>query len=96
MRKVIRYNLIENPTTTPAYVEISKGGWHKNPQDNSFIGIGEIVGGEDGLVTVFETKEELLSYLNSYTSDWTEQLTLASEIVKFDAVVEASRLWSLL
>jgi hypothetical protein len=96
MRKVFTYNLIENPTTTPTYVEISKGGWHKNPQDNSFIGIGEIVGGEDGLVTVFETKEELLSYLNSYTSDWTEQLTLASEIVKFDAVVEASRLWSLL
>ncbi|CAB4177432.1 hypothetical protein UFOVP999_57 [uncultured Caudovirales phage] len=96
MRKVFTYNLIENPTTTPAYVEISKGGWHQNPKDNSFIGIGEITGEENGLVKVFETKEELLSYLNSYTLDWTEQLTLTSEIVRFDATIEASRLWSLL
>ncbi len=94
MRKVFRYNLVENPTTTPAYVEISRGGWHKNPEDNSLIGIGEIIGGEDGLVTIFEIEEELVSYLNSYTSNWTEQLTLTSEIVKFDAVVAASKIWS--
>lgn len=65
MKQVIAYRLAEG--TIPTFV--SDGGYFSN--NDLLVGISV-----DGLplpeyVTVFNTKEELITYLNTFSSNWT-------------------------
>ena len=93
--KIIKYTLEANGTI-PGY--ISDGGYYPkandtaSPQDHDMIGATNNGSSETGLGEL-ANKAAIKSYLDSYTSSWTER-NAAGEEVAFDQDAAATHIWA--
>lgn len=72
MAKVIRYTLING--SKPSFVIAGNGaesGQWQNPADMSILGITNETTAQEGIIEFFDTKADLLAYMESYMTGWT-------------------------
>ena len=93
--KIIKYNLTESGTI-PTYIEdggyFPKANSNASPQDWDLIGATNDGASETGLGEL-ANKAAIKSYLDSYTSSWTDRND-AGEEVAFDQDAAATVLWA--
>ena len=93
--KIIKYNLTAQGTI-PTYID--DGGYYpkanggNSPQDWDMIGATTDGSDETGLGEL-ANKAAVKSYLDTYTSDWTER-NAAGEEVAFNQTNAAAHIWS--
>ena len=93
--KIIKYNLTASGTI-PNYIE--DGGYYPkanggaSPQDWDLIG-ATLNGSDETGLGELANKAAIKSYLDSYTSEWTERND-AGEEVAFDQDAAATALWA--
>ena len=90
--KIVKYQL-DGGTTIPSWIE--DGGYYPDPTE---IMIGATVDGsnEEGL-GVLASEADVKTYLDSYTSSWTQDANDPSDpsaTVPFDQAQAASYIWS--
>ena len=95
--KIIKYNLEANGTI-PTYID--DGGYYPktndnaSPQDWDLIGAGLDGGSETGIGELV-SEAAVKTYLDSYTSDWTERdLDNPGETIPFNQTTAAATLWA--
>lgn len=100
MAKVIKYYLDNG--NIPDYVLTEKDGQKCSGMypdaDMALIGLGNVTGSEPG-VTIFNTKEELVAYMQTYLYDAKNLVfdydNATTSYVPFDIEVAANHLWNL-
>ena len=95
--KIIKYNL-ESNGTIPTYIDdggyYPKANSNSSPQDYDMIG-ATVNGSSETALGELANKAAIKSYLDSYTSDWTEQdPDNIDNTIAFDQDAAATRLWA--
>jgi len=94
--KIIKYNLTE-AGTIPTYID--DGGYYPkanggtSPQDWDLIG-ATVDGSDETGLGALANAAAIKSYLDTYTSDWTEGVDDDGEDIAFNQTTAANRLWA--
>ena len=94
--KIIKYNLTE-AGTIPTYID--DGGYYpkanggSSPQDWDLIG-ATVDGSDETGLGALANAAAIKSYLDTYTSDWTEGVDDDGEDIAFNQTTAANRLWA--
>lgn len=108
MAKVISYKLTSNGGVPHYVADGGYLGTLEKWQDITLVGISKdsditydnegnatevpIVLPDD--VTVYETKAELIAYLDTYTTGWTNQANIEDEPTPFSSATAADEIWA--
>ena len=94
--KIIKYNLTAGGTI-PTYID--DGGYHPkansnaSPQDNDMIGATVDGSSETGLGELANAAA-IKSYLDTYTSEWTDGVDENGDDVAFNQTTAANMIWA--
>jgi len=94
--KIIKYNLNDNGTV-PTYIadggSYPKANSNASPQDLDFIGVTVDGSDETGLGELVNAAA-IKSYLDTYTSDWTDGFDENGNAIPFNQTTAANELWT--
>ena len=94
--KIIKYNLTSGGTI-PTYIEdggyYPKANSNASPQDWDLIGATVDGSDETGLGELVNAAA-IKSYLDTYTSDWTDGFDENGDVVAFNQTTAANHIWS--
>ena len=94
--KIIKYNL-ESNGTIPTYIDdggyFPKANGGSSPQDWDLIG-ATVDGSDETGLGALANAAAIKSYLDTYTSDWTEGVDDDGEDIAFNQTTAANRLWA--
>ena len=94
--KIIKYNLTSGGTI-PTYREdggyFPKANSNASPQDWDLIG-ATVDGSDETALGELANAAAIKSYLDTYTSDWTEGVDDDGEDIAFNQTTAANRLWA--
>lgn len=99
MTNIIKYKPIDG--TIPNYIITGDGscsGQYQNPNGSYLLGLGSVTGSESD-VTIFNTKAELIAYMETYMTGWTSPIIeIDGQLsdIPVDIPAAANRLWSFL
>ena len=87
--KIVKYNLTHQGTI-PTWID--DGGYYPDPSE---VMIGATVDGSDEVgLGELASEADVKTYLDTYTSTWTEQSPGGEESTPFDQTAAATHIWS--